>query len=57
MSYTSTNTITIIDGSINTVNYAGNFNQDIFSNTSIINSFTNSGIILGGGDIVILILT
>ena len=49
MSYTSTNTITIIDGSINTVNYAGNFNQDIFSNTSIINSFTNSGIILGGG--------
>ena len=49
MSYTSTDTIMIIDGSINTENYAGNLNQDIFSNTSIIYSFTNSGIILGGG--------
>jgi hypothetical protein len=49
MSYVFTNSIIIIDDSINTVNYAGTFNSDIFYNTSKLNSFTNTGIILGGG--------
>ena len=49
MSYVMTNSITIKDNSINSINYAGNINQDIFLNSDNINSFTNNGIILGGG--------
>ena len=57
MPYTATNTITITDGDINTTNYYGNYgnitnnyeDQDVFSNSTNISTFTNSGIILGAG--------
>ena len=49
MSYTSTDTISITSDYINNTNYTGNFNQDIFSNTSSTNSFRNNAIVLGGG--------
>ena len=49
MVYIPTNTIKITDNQNNTINYSGNLNNDIFSNSNTITSFTNSGIILGGG--------
>ena len=57
MSYTGTNTITITDGQINTINYYGKYgdntnnfeDQNVFSNSTNISSFTNSAIILGAG--------
>ena len=36
MSFLFTNTITISDGGTNTTNYAGNLDNDVFLNSSII---------------------
>jgi hypothetical protein len=51
MSYTQTQVITITEGQNNSTNYTGNLNNNVFTNATTINSFTNSGIILGGGGI------
>jgi hypothetical protein len=51
MSYTQTSTITIYEGQNNSNNYSGYNNNDVFINSTNINSFSNSGIILGGGGI------
>jgi len=49
MSYTSTNAIPISNGQNNITNYLGNTNNDVFTNSTLIDTVTNSAIILGGG--------